>query len=106
MGVDIEVHSATKYFGGHSDVVAGYLMSSKKIVDKIFESELLNLGGIISPNDAWLLIRSLRTLPLRLKQSRETAEKLARWLEEHPQIENVVYPILESFPQHDLAKNK
>jgi len=106
MGVDIEVHSATKYFGGHSDVVAGYLMSSKKIVDKIFESELLNLGGIISPNDAWLLIRSLRTLPLRLKQSRETAEKLARWLEEHPRIENVVYPFLESFPQHDLAKKQ
>ena len=106
MGIDIEVHSATKYYGGHSDVVAGYLISNKKMTDQIFESEFLNLGGIISPNDAWLLIRSLRTLPLRLKQTRETTEALVEWLEQHPQIEKVVYPFSKSFPQYDLARKQ
>lgn len=106
MGVDIEVHSASKYFGGHSDVVAGYLMGSKKLIDRIFESEFLNMGGIVSPHDAWLLIRSLRTLPLRLKQTRETTVQLVQWLEQHPQIEKVIYPFSKSFPQYELAKKQ
>ncbi len=103
MGIDIEVHSATKYYGGHSDVVAGYLLSSKAMVDKIFEAEFQNLGGIISPSDAWLLIRSLRTLPLRLEQTRKTTWQLVNWLEGHKQVEKVIYPFLPSFPQYDLA---
>jgi cystathionine beta-lyase/cystathionine gamma-synthase len=106
MGIDIEVHSATKYYGGHSDVVAGYLLSSKAMVDKIFNSEFQNLGGIISPNDAWLLIRSLRTLPLRLQQSITTTGRLVAWLEQHPQVEKVIYPFLPSFPQYNLAKKQ
>ncbi|MBP6732685.1 MAG: aminotransferase class I/II-fold pyridoxal phosphate-dependent enzyme [Chitinophagales bacterium] len=106
MGIDIEVHSATKYYGGHSDVVAGYLLSSKAMVDKIFEAEFQNLGGIISPSDAWLLIRSLRTLPLRLEQTRTTTWQLVNWLEGHKQVEKVIYPFLPSFPQYDLAKKQ
>lgn len=106
MGIDIEVHSASKYYGGHSDVVAGYVLSSHKMIKQIFESEFLNLGGIISPNDAWLLIRSLRTLPLRLQQSRTSTEKIVAWLEQHPQVEKVVYPFSKTFPQYELAQRQ
>lgn len=106
MGIDIEVHSASKYYGGHSDVVAGYVLSSHKIIKQIFESEFLNLGGIISPNDAWLLIRSLRTLPLRLQQSRASTEKIVAWLEKHPQVEKVVFPFSKKFPQYELAQRQ
>ena len=106
MGVDIEVHSATKYFGGHSDVVAGYLMSSRKMADKIFASELLNMGGIISPNDAWLMIRSLRTLPLRLERIQASTAKVVDFMEHHPQVERVIFPFSESHPQHSLAKEQ
>lgn len=106
MGIDIEVHSASKYYGGHSDVVAGYVISSQKIITQIFESEFLNLGGIISPNDAWLLIRSLRTLPLRLQQSRTSTEKIVAWLEKHPQVEKVVYPFSKTFAQYELAQRQ
>ncbi|HLP20635.1 MAG TPA: aminotransferase class I/II-fold pyridoxal phosphate-dependent enzyme [Chitinophagales bacterium] len=103
MGIDIELHSASKYYGGHSDVVAGYLIANKQMTDKVFASELLNLGGIISPNDAWLLIRSLRTLPLRLEQTRNTTKKIVEWMEQHTQVEKVVYPFAKSFPQYELA---
>jgi cystathionine beta-lyase/cystathionine gamma-synthase len=106
MGGDIEVHSATKYFGGHSDVVAGYLMGSKKMVDKIFASELLNIGGIISPNDAWLMIRSLRTLPVRLQHIEMATAKVVEYMENHPQVERVIFPFLKSFPQYELAKQQ
>ena len=103
MGVDIEVHSASKYFGGHSDVVAGFLIGSKKMVDKLFASEFLNLGGIISPNDAWLMIRSLRTLPLRLERIGKTTEKVVAFMEQHAQVEKLLYPFSKSHPQHALA---
>ena len=103
MGVDIEVHSASKYFGGHSDVIAGYLMSNKAMVDKIFASEFLNIGGIISPNDAWLLIRSLRTLPLRLERVRASTAKVVQFMEQHPLVERLLFPFSESFPQRALA---
>jgi cystathionine beta-lyase/cystathionine gamma-synthase len=106
MGVDIEVHSASKYYGGHSDVVAGYLIGTRQMVNKIFGSELLNLGGIISPHDAWLLIRSLRTLSVRLDQTRKSTEQIILWLSNHPQIESLNYPFLESFPQYELARRQ
>jgi len=106
MGVDIEVHSATKYFGGHSDVVAGYLMASKRMVAKIFASELLNIGAVISPNDAWLLIRSLRTLPLRLERIQATTTTVVKFMEQHPQVERVIFPFSDSFPQLPLAKQQ
>ena len=106
MGVDIVVHSASKYLGGHSDIVAGVLCSSHAIIKQIFEGEYMTLGGIISPHDAWLMIRGLRTLPIRVKQISENGEKVVRFLEEHPLIEKVIYPYSPNFPQYELAKRQ
>ncbi len=106
LGIDIEVHSATKYYGGHSDVVAGLLISSSKMVSRIFESELMNLGAIISPENAWLLLRSLRTLPIRLQKIRDTTEKIVAFMKAHPQVETLLYPFDKDFPQYELAKQQ
>ena len=106
MGIDIEIHSATKFYAGHSDLVAGYLLCNSKMADKIFASEYLNIGAIISPNDAWLLIRSLRTLPIRMKQIGTTTLQLVEWLEQHAQVEKVIFPFSETFPQYELAKEQ
>jgi cystathionine beta-lyase/cystathionine gamma-synthase len=106
MGIDIEVHSATKYYGGHSDVVAGLLLSSGKMVSRIFESELMNLGAIISPENAWLLLRSLRTLPIRLEKIKDTTEKVVAFMKAHPQVETLLYPFDDTFPQYELAKQQ
>lgn len=103
MGIDIEVHSGTKFYGGHSDLVAGVLLSRQEIIDEIFRNEYMTLGGIISPHDAWLMLRSLRTLPLRLERSGQTALALARWLESRIEVERIHYPGLESHPQFSLA---
>lgn len=106
MGIDIEVHSATKYYGGHSDVVAGFLIGKRAMLDKIFATELLNIGAIISPHDASLLLRSIRTLPLRLEKIRHTTEAVVAFMKSHPQVERIMYPFDESFPQYDLAKEQ
>lgn len=106
MGIDLEIHSATKYYGGHSDVVAGFLIGRQDLIDHIFATEYLNLGAIISPMDAWLLIRSMRTLPLRLEKIRTNTEAIVRFMESHPQVEKVIYPFSESFEQYTLAKEQ
>lgn len=105
-GIDIVCHSASKYIGGHSDVVAGILCASKEIVQSIFANEFMTIGSIISPNDAWLLLRGLRTLPMRIKQSHETTLKVLDWLSKHPKVEKINYPFLETFPQIELAKRQ
>ncbi len=102
-GIDIVVHSGTKYLNGHSDVVMGVLCGSKAMVKKIFESELMTLGGIVSPHDANLVIRGLRTLPLRVKQSEACAQFLISKLENHPKVAKIWYPFHHSFPQRELA---
>ena len=102
-GIDIVVHSGTKYLNGHSDVVIGVLCGAKAMVKKIFESELMTLGGIVSPHDASLVIRGLRTLPLRLKQSDEGAKYIINKLDGHPKVEKIWYPFHDSFPQKELA---
>jgi cystathionine beta-lyase/cystathionine gamma-synthase len=106
MGIDIEVHSATKYYGGHSDVVAGYLMGSREMVKRIFETEQMMTGSLLSPNDAWLMIRSLRTLPLRLERVGKTTDKVVDFMENHPQVNKVIYPFSRSFPQYELAQKQ
>lgn len=106
MGIDIVTHSATKYLNGHSDVVAGVLCSSKKIIRQIFESEYMTLGGILSPHDAALLLRGLRTLPLRMARVSETTAQVVAYLEKHPVVERVYYPFSPSFPQYELAKQQ
>lgn len=105
-GIDIVVHSGTKYLNGHSDVVVGVICSSKAMIQKIFDTELMTLGNILPPNDASLVIRGLRTLELRVKRSAESAFQIAEYLEKHPKVEMVLYPFLPSFPQYALAKQQ
>ena len=105
-GVDLVVHSGTKYLNGHSDVVFGVLAGSKAMIRKLFESELMTLGGILGPHEAWLVIRGLRTLQLRLQRSNDSALLLAQKLEQHPAVESVLHPLLPSFPQYELAKKQ
>jgi cystathionine beta-lyase len=106
MGIDMVVHSGSKYLNGHSDVVMGVLCSTKKIISEVFEGEFMTLGGILSPHDASLAIRGLRTLELRLQRSNESALKLAQYLESHPKVAKVVHPLLPSFPQYELARKQ
>jgi cystathionine beta-lyase/cystathionine gamma-synthase len=102
-GIDIVVHSGTKYLNGHSDVVAGVLCGKSQMVQKIFESELMNIGGIIGPHDANLMIRGLRTLELRVRRSHDSAMKIVEKLERHPKIERVNFPFAANFSQKELA---
>lgn len=103
-GVDIIVHSATKYINGHADVIAGVLCTSEKLADEIFKGEYMTFGAIISPFEAWLMIRSLRTLPLRLEKIGKNATAVADYLEQHPKVNRLFYPHSRSFSQPDLVK--
>ncbi|MEY3050317.1 MAG: hypothetical protein RLY31_102 [Bacteroidota bacterium] len=105
-GIDIVMHTGTKYLNGHSDVVNGVLCSSRDMIRKIFQSELMTLGSIVSPHDAWLIIRGLRTLELRVRRSFDSALLIARELENHPKVESVLFPFLPSFPQFELAQEQ
>lgn len=102
-GVDIMLHSATKYIAGHSDALGGIVCSSKKIIRKIFHSEFMTLGGTISPFNSWLLIRGLRTLPIRMQRVAETTEKVVSFMENHKKVEKIFYPFSKSNPQYELA---
>lgn len=104
-GIDIVVHSATKYLGGHSDLTAGVICGTEAAVNKAWK-KLLSLGGALAPFDAWLLLRGLRTLALRVRQINENALALAQWLEQHPAVAHVAYCGLPSHPQHELAKQQ
>ncbi|NHA04425.1 aminotransferase class I/II-fold pyridoxal phosphate-dependent enzyme [Mucilaginibacter sp. HC2] len=103
MGVDLVAQSATKYIGGHSDVVAGVLTGNKELIRQIFDHEFMNLGPAISPHSAWLLLRGLRTLPLRLQRSFESTGVITKWLQEHEHIQQVIWPFSEGFKQTQLA---
>ncbi len=106
MGIDLVAQSATKFIGGHSDVVAGVVTGSKVMIKKIFDAEFLNIGGNISPMNAWLLIRGLRTLDVRMKRICESTKKVVDALASHPKIEKVLFPFHPSFPQLALAKKQ
>jgi cystathionine beta-lyase/cystathionine gamma-synthase len=106
MGIDLSMQTATKYIGGHSDVLGGVLSGSKAMIKKIFDSEYLNIGSGIQPFNAWLLIRGLRTLPARLDRISRTTKEVVKFLKDHPKIEGVLFPLDESFPQYDLAKQQ
>jgi cystathionine beta-lyase/cystathionine gamma-synthase len=106
MGIDLVAQSATKFIGGHSDVVAGVVTGSKVMIKKIFDAEFLNIGGNISPMNAWLLIRGLRTLDVRMKRICESTKKVVNALASHPKIEKVLFPFHPSFPQLALAKKQ
>ncbi|HRP31037.1 MAG TPA: aminotransferase class I/II-fold pyridoxal phosphate-dependent enzyme [Agriterribacter sp.] len=106
MGIDIALQSATKYIGGHSDVVAGVLSGSHEMMAKIFHSEYLTAGNGITPFNAWLLIRGLRTLPVRLQKVTENTKAVVAYLKTHPKVEAVLFPHDESFPQYHLARQQ
>jgi cystathionine beta-lyase/cystathionine gamma-synthase len=106
MGIDIEVHSASKYLNGHSDIVAGVIISRADIISAIYKSEFMNLGAIISPHDAWLMLRGLRTLPVRMKQTGETTQKVIAYLDGHPTVRRLLYPFSQNNPQLDLAQKQ
>jgi cystathionine beta-lyase/cystathionine gamma-synthase len=102
-GADIILHSASKYLGGHSDLVAGVVCGSKKNITRMFNNEYLGLGGIISPFNAWLMLRGLRTLPARIDRISSTTVKVIEYLENHPLIGEVLHPLSKNHPQHELA---
>jgi cystathionine beta-lyase/cystathionine gamma-synthase len=103
MGIDVILHSASKYLGGHSDIVAGVVCSSSENIKKIFDNEYMGLGGIISPFNAWLMLRGLRTLQARIDKISETTVKVLNFLENHPMITDVLHPLSKRHPQYDLA---
>jgi cystathionine beta-lyase/cystathionine gamma-synthase len=105
-GVDLVIHSATKYINGHSDVIAGIICGSNEMIRKIYLSEYLNFGAISSPWNSWLMLRALRTLPLRIRQSSESGQKIVEFLAGHPKIEKVYYPHHPSHPQYELARKQ
>lgn len=105
-GIDIVVHSGTKYLGGHSDVVFGVICANQSMIQKIFTSEYMGLGACISPHDAWLVIRGLRTLPIRLEKISATTQKVIQYLKKHPKVDYILYPLDEDFPQYDLAQKQ
>jgi cystathionine beta-lyase/cystathionine gamma-synthase len=105
LGIDLVFHSATKYFGGHSDLIAGVVMGSSTLVEKVWNTSVI-LGGGLAPFDAWLLLRGVRTLSLRVRQQNENALVLARFLETHRAVKVVHYPGLSSHPQRELASRQ
>ena len=102
-GIDLCLQSGTKYLGGHSDVLAGVLTGTKEMMKKIFNEQLLNTGSGISPFNAWLILRGLRTLPMRLEHISKSTVKVIAYLKNHPKIEKVIFPFDEDFPQLELA---
>jgi len=102
-GVDIVIHSATKYLAGHNDLLSGVVLGSKKLVEPVREF-LKITGGVIDPNSAYLLIRGLKTFGLRMERLNENGQIVAERLEQHPKISKVYYPGLPSHPHHEVAK--
>jgi cystathionine beta-lyase/cystathionine gamma-synthase len=105
LGFDLVLHSATKYLAGHSDIVAGAVAGSRRWVGKVRET-MIHLGGSMDPDPAYLLIRGLKTLEVRVRRQCETAMTVARFLERHPKVTRVHYPGLASHPDHRLARRQ
>lgn len=106
LGADIVVHSATKYVGGHSDLVGGIMVTNSEEIHETMRFHQNAVGAIPGPFDCWLAMRGLKTLAIRMKAHQENALHLANWLENHPQVARVVYPGLASHPQHELARRQ
>jgi cystathionine gamma-synthase len=102
-GADYVIHSATKYLGGHNDLLAGAVLGSAELVAPVREAAGV-LGGVIDAHAAWLLLRGLKTLALRMERHNENGLRIARWLEGHPRVRRVWYPGLDSHPDHAVAK--
>jgi cystathionine beta-lyase/cystathionine gamma-synthase len=105
LGFDLVLHSATKYLAGHSDIIAGAVAGNRELVGKI-RSTMISLGGSMDPDPAYLLIRGMKTLEIRVRRQCESALAVARFLEQHPKVARVHYPGLPSHPDHALAKRQ
>lgn len=106
LGADIVIHSMTKYINGHSDVVAGCVITDRAdLADTLYFNQN-SMGASLGPFESWLVLRSLKTLPIRMRAHQVNALEIARFLESHPSIEKVIYPGLETHPQHALAKEQ
>src|SRR6185295_3924341 len=105
LGADIVVHSTTKYLGGHSDVIGGAVIGSRKLLEPIAFYQNA-AGGTPGPFDAWLTLRGLKTLAVRMERHCANARQLADWLTKQPQVQHVYYPGLTTHPSHDLAKKQ
>lgn len=104
-GIDIMIHSATKYMGGHSDILAGAVAASQVHIDRIFHLGK-NLGGNLSDYTVWLLERSIKTMGIRVKAQNRNAKRMAKFLQSHPDIKEVYYPGLKSHPDYEIAKKQ
>lgn len=102
MGADLVLHSATKYLGGHADVLGGVLCGSSDLVQQVFHFREIN-GAMLDPNAAYLLLRGMKTLAIRIRQQNESAAKIANYLRAHPKVEKVFYPGLQDHPHHGVA---
>ena len=106
LGADFVVHSLTKYIGGHGDAMGGAVLGRKEDLDALNLEAMVHYGGVLSPFNAWLILRGAATYPLRIKAHEENALELARFLEAHPAVTRVFYPGLPSHPQHELARRQ
>lgn len=106
LGVDLVLHSASKYLAGHSDIVAGVLAGREEIIRRIYHSEYLAFGAVIQPFEAWLMLRGLRTLPLRLEKSSHNAQAVIQAIDGHPLVEKIFYPFHPDFEGYFLAKKQ
>ena len=106
LGADYVVHSLTKFINGHGDALGGAVLGSEQAINRIRKDMLVHFGGAISPFNAWLISRGLTTLPIRIQKQSANALKIAHYLENHPKVDPVFYPGLESHPHHQLAKSQ
>ncbi len=106
LGADYVLHSLTKYLNGHGDALGGIILGPQDGIRRIRKEMLVHLGGAMSPFNAWLIVRGLATLPLRMERHCQNAMQIARFLENHPRVKRVVYPGLESHPHHELARRQ
>ena len=106
MGIDLCMQTATKYIGGHSDTLGGVLTGTHKHMKKIFDSEYLNVGSGISPFNAWLLIRGLRTLPARIERITRSTQQVLAFMKQHQKVDRILFPLDASFPQYELARQQ
>jgi cystathionine beta-lyase len=106
MGVDLIIHSATKYLNGHSDALGGVICGSKEKIQKIFANEWMTLGAHLSPHECSLVIRGLRTLDIRMERSAQSGLKVMQFLESHPKVEKVFHPFAEQYDQKELSKKQ
>ncbi len=105
-GADLVIHSATKYFCGHGDAMGGAIVGKKSVIEEISVEFHRDLGGVMSPFNAWLILRGLRTLPLRMERHNDNALRIAEYLQNHPKVERVFYPGLPSHPGHEVARKQ